>query len=158
MTSPTAKLDTLRTVTNTSRSELGTDDEEVRRGGTLEGLCTGRASEEDRSDENEGHNNGEGPLVPPVVPSSSVVADSPGRLIVEVALLLWALLPLLILQQPLLLPLAERRRGRERMAPQLSSSVGSPPAQQRIQLPRYVAPVTSVSRSRGVPLDKKACL
>lgn len=139
----------LRTVTSTSRSELGTDDDEVRRGGTLEGLCTGRASEEDRDDENEGHNR-EGPFVPPAVPRD-VVGDSRARLIIEVALFSLVLLPLLMLQPPLLLPLAHWWRGWQRMPRQISSSVGS---SLRSTTTHYRTPL----RFRGVPLDTKACL
>lgn len=108
MTSPTARLDILRTITSTNRNEPRTDGDAVCPGGTLERLCTGRV-------ETEGHDT-EGPS--PTLPSN-VVGDSRARVensSVELEPFSLTLLLLLMLQPALLLPLARRWRGRQRMA------------------------------------------
>lgn len=110
MTSPAARLDILRTITSTNRNEPRTDGDAVCPGSTLERLCTGR-------DETEGHDT-EGPCVSPILPSN-VVGDSRARVensSVEVEPFSLTLLLLLMLQPALLLPLARRWRGRQRMA------------------------------------------
>lgn len=146
MTSPTARLDILRNVTSTSRNERRADDDTVRLCGSLERLCTGR-------DETEGHNR-EGPFVSAILPSNAV-GDSRARLektSVEVAPFSLTLLPLLMIQPALLLPLAHRWRGRQRMARSSAALSGVCLTQQR-------APeLHHMSRLSGVHFDKKACL